>query len=295
MAQDRPIRLLVGFAPGGSTDLLGRMAATALAEELPRTVVVENRAGANSLIATQAITRAMPDGSALLFAASAHTTNLTVNRTLPYDPVGDFTPLRVVGTVEHLLVVSPGIAAPDLPALVALARTRPEGLTYASFGVGGTSHLAGELLAKATGGRFVHVPYQGTGPALLDVIAGNVDLFFASAPTALPPVRDGRVQAIAITGAARDPSLPAVPTLAELGYPDLSGVFIWYGVVGPKGMEEARAAQYSAALARGLTKPDVVARLLDNGVKPSALERAGFRAMLEAEVRRWRTLDVRAG
>ncbi len=298
--QQRPITLVVAYAPGGGTDIVAREFAPLLTEELGgQTVVVDNRGGAAGHVGSLSVARARPDGSTLLFAVS---TNVVVN---PHLQRGDrvdlataLTPVAQVSSYQYLLVVDPDLRVNTLQELVALAKSRPRGdLTFSSGGVGSNNHMAGILFAEAAGIRMEHVPYRGTAPALMDVVAHSVSMNFSSPPPAIPLVREGRLKALAVTGERRLPQLPEVPTLAEAGLP---GIVItgWHGVFAPAATPAAALDRLEAAARRAAASHKFAERLMTDGLEPAPERpRAAFAAAVREESAFWarkvRELDLK--
>jgi tripartite-type tricarboxylate transporter receptor subunit TctC len=227
----RPIRMVIPYPAGGSVDVSGRRLAEDVAAELGQPVVVENRAGANGIIATDFVAKAAPDGYTMLVSTlAAHAGNPAAVKSLPYDPIRDFAPVTVINTVPLLLVVHPSFPGETVAEIVRLARERPGKINYASFGTGGMAHLAGVQLELRGNVKMVHVPYKGGAPALADVLGGHVELYFSGINSALPHVRAGRLRAIAVTGATRSKALPDVPAVAETYKDYEAGVSpaVWY-------------------------------------------------------------------
>ncbi|MCK8787327.1 tripartite tricarboxylate transporter substrate binding protein [Roseomonas sp. NAR14] len=284
----RGITILVGVAPGGTADLAARVIAQELQPALPgnRPVVVENRAGAATQIATEALVRAPADGHTLLVAGAPFAVNPALFPRLPYDSVRDIAPLTLLVRNGLLLLVPAASPARDAAGLLALARQRG-GLNLASAGSGSMTHLAIELLAERTGTNLVHVPYRGSGPALPDLISGQVDAMFDNPSSALPLLREGRLRALAYTGEARFPSLPEVPALAET--PGLAGFSAenWFGLFARAGTPEPVLERLHAAVTAILRRPEVVARFRQDGSEAAPMSRAAFRDFVLAEMVRW--------
>ena len=235
----KPIRLVVPFPPGGSIDIMARRLAIPLTAKLGQSVVVENRAGAGSIVGGTFVAQAPNDGYTLLFASSSTLTLApAITTKLPYDPVKDFTPVSLVGDLPFLLLVHPSVPANSVQELIALAKSRGAGvLNYSSFGNATTNHFFGEMLNSMGGVKITHVPYKGGAPALTALIAGEVQIMFDSTPASMPRVQAGAVKALGITSAKRVSSYPQIPTIAEQGLPELVGG-AWFGVLGPGGMSE---------------------------------------------------------
>jgi tripartite-type tricarboxylate transporter receptor subunit TctC len=295
----RPVTLVVPYAAGGGTDITGREFAQVFAAETGMTMVVDNRGGAAGHVGSTSVARARPDGTTLLFAVS---TNIVVN---PHLQRGDrmdlataLAPVAQVSSYQYLLVVHPDVPARTLPELIAYIKSRPPGdLTYSSGGVGNANHLAGLLFSEAAGVRMEHVPYRGTAPALLDVVAGRVTMNFSSPPPAIPLVREGKLRAIAVTGERRIATLPDVPTLSEAGLP---GAVItgWHGVFAPAGVPAEQLDRLEAAALRAAATAKFRDRLEHDGLEPAPTRpRAEFAAVVRQESGFWATklkeLDIK--
>lgn len=283
---DKPIKILVGFAPGGFTDVAARLIGQKLAESLGQPVVVENRPGANGLIASDATAKSPADGYTLFMSSLGLTTNPLLVERVHYDPVKGFTPISLLAMVPNVLVANPGVPANNLKELLALARSRKAPLTQASAGNGSPGHLSGALLQVMTKIRLDHVPYKGSGPAMNDLLGGHVDISFPTIPTALPQVRSGKLKAIAVTGAKRSPMMPEVPTIAEAGVPgyDTGG---WYGLVAPPGLPKDIADLLSAEVVKIMKMPDVRERFISEAADPIGSNGPEMAAFLARDFKRW--------
>ncbi len=290
----RPIRIVVGFAPGGPTDRIARELAQGVHEAWGQPVVVENKPGAGSRIAFEHVARAEPDGYTLLLAALQTATNMSVYRHLNYDTLRDFAPVTQVTSTVLALAVTPSLEARTVAELVALAKARPGALTYATFGVASSAHFAGTLLEQHAGIRMTHVPYNGAAPAQSAIIAGQVDLGFMSALTAMPLLQSGRLRALAVTADKRLAQLPDVPTMAEAGFPGFE-VSSWQGLLAPAGTPPAIVAKLQREIARILALPEVRARLLAAAAEPVGSSPAAFRAYIQSEIAKWAAVARRAG
>ena len=282
----KPLRVLIGFVPGGFTDLAGRMVAQGLSEAFGQQVIAENRPGANGAIAAELTARAAPDGHTFYMASPGHTTNPILQSKTQYDPVKDFTPLSLFADIPNLLVIHPSVPSKTLREFMALARARPVYLTQASSGIGSPGHLSGELLQMMTGLKFVHVPYKGSGAALTDLLGGHVDLSFPTTAAALPHVAAGRLRALGITSPKRSQAYPDVPTIAEAGVPGFE-VMGWYGVVGPARMPKDVAGTLSNELVRLARRSDIRARLLRAGADPVGSSAEEFASFIATDHAKW--------
>ena len=296
---NKPIRLLVGFAPGGGTDIVARALAPKLSEILGAQVVVENRAGAAGTIAADAVAKAAPDGYTLLAGhANSNAIAPHVLQKIPFDPIADFTPITYIGYVPNVLVVHPSVPAKSVEELVALAKAKPGSMTYASSGVGSTQHLAGALFNQISGTQMNHVPYKGSGAAIVDLIAGQVNANFDTMPPVLPHVRDGKLRALAISTPRRLPQLADVPTFEEKGIRGFD-VTNWYSVMGPKGLPADLVARIDDAVRKAMADPEVRAKLDPQGVQFGGPQTpAAFAEFIRAENAKYakmvRELNVKA-
>jgi tripartite-type tricarboxylate transporter receptor subunit TctC len=284
---DRPVRILVGYPPGGGTDLVARLVAQPLGERWGQPVVVENRPGAAAIIATEAVVRAKPDGYTLLMA---YATELAVNpatfKKLPYDPVRDLAPIARLGAAPLVLAVHPSLPAQSIAELVSLAKSKPGTLSYSSSGQGSVHQFAGELFKLRTGADILHVPYKGSGPATADAVSGQVQVTFASVASVLRFVQSGRLRALAVTSPARSPQLPAVPTMKEAGVADVQ-LTSWYGLLAPAGTPAEVVKKIGADLAAVMGSP-----ALANGFSAQGLDMvhdspAQFAAFIREEAEKY--------
>jgi tripartite-type tricarboxylate transporter receptor subunit TctC len=281
----RPVRFVLPYPPGGPTDIMGRVVAQALTRDLPQPVVVENRAGAAGAIGTEAVARAAPDGATFLVNASAHVIVPHLVR-VPYDALADFAPVTNIASVPLMLVVTPGLPVRSVAELVAHAKANPGKLSFASSSNGGAPHLAGELFKLMAGVDMAHVPYRGSGQAVPDLIAGNVQVMFDSMPSSAGAVREGRLRALAVTTAGRQAAFPELPTVAEAGVPGYE-ISTWYGVWAPAGTPAAITARLHAAVAAALRGPDARERMAALGAAPVADAPEDFARFVRAESERW--------
>lgn len=289
-AQDKTIRIVVPFAPGGSGDLIPRLIAPALAELLGQTVVVENRAGAGGSVGTSFVARAVPDGLTLGVATvSTHGIYPTVMKRPPYDPLKDFTPVSNLARVPNVVSVHPSVPAKDMEEFVRLVRDPKSLLDYGSPGVGSLGHMMGELFKQAAQGFMVHIPYRGAGPALQDTLGGQVKVLFDNLPASLPHIKAGRLRAMAVAWPMRVPLLPQVPTFAEVGLPVLNGP-AWFGLVAPAGTPAGVVKRLQEAVAAAVVRPNVRERIEELGAVALGNSPDAFAQDLKAELIKWRAV-----
>ena len=264
----RPIKLVVPYAAGGPTDVLGRVVGEYLGRDLKQVVVVENKAGAQGAIGAEAVARSDPDGYTLFVtAASIFVLNPLLYKKLPYDPARDFRLLSVITDAPMIMEVNPSVPAKTVAEFVAYAKKNPGKLNFGSAGTGGTVHLAGEMFKQMAGVEMTHVPYKGAGPALQDLLSGNIQLMFDTLGTALPPVKSGMLRALGVSSTARIADLPDLPTIAESGYPDYA-VSVWYGIAAPSKVPDEIAGKIKASLDRALNDEAFRASLVKIGFPP---------------------------
>jgi tripartite-type tricarboxylate transporter receptor subunit TctC len=292
---NRPIRFVITYPPGGSTDFVGRPVAQKLSEFLGQPVVVDNRGGAGGVIGTMTVAQAAPDGYTLLLGTSAGLViNPLLNSKLPYDPFRDFTPISRTNVNPQALVANPSVPFNTVKDLIAYAKAHPGKLNVASSGVGTPNHLGAEMLKYLAKIDIVHVPYKGGGPAMNDLIGGQVQLQFSSIPTVLGHVRNGRVKMLAIGSARRSPALPDVPTIAEAGVPGYEYT-TWYGIFGPRGLPRPVVLQLNGDVVKALAAPEVGQRLMSQGAEPSASTPEELTRYMRDESARWAKVIKAAG
>ena len=291
---DRPIRLVVPFAPGGGTDLTARLISQRLPEALGKQIVVDNRPGGAGNIGTELVARAAPDGYTLLLAALSTTVNVSLFPKLPINPVKYFEPVSLFVTVPLLLVVHPSLPVQSVRDLVELAKAKPGQLNYSSGGMGTANHVAGELFKYMATVQMTHVPYKGGGPALVDLIGGQVHLFFGTMTLTSDHVKAGRLRALASTGAARVGAMPELPTVAESGVPGFE-VGAWYGVLAPLGTPRPIVSRLSGELARIVRAGDVRDLLRAQGADPVGSTPDEFAQHLRIEVDKWSKIVKASG
>ena len=283
---DHSLRLVVPYPPGGGTDIVARALGQKLGEAWKQTVVVDNRGGAGGNIGTELVARAVPDGHTLLIAISSFTVNPSIFKQLPWDPVRDFAPVSKVGSSAYILVVHPSVPARSVSQLIALARAKPDALSFASSGIGSPLHLAGELLKTRANINMVHVPYKGAGPAIIDLLTGQVQVLFGSSVTMLPHIGSGRLRALATTSVARLAAAPAIPTMAESGVQDCE-VDGWYGILAPAGTPPDRVRKLSDQLATILRTPEMRERFAKDGREAMGSTPEEFSRFIAAEIAKW--------
>lgn len=291
---EKPLRFLVGQAPGGATDIVARLVASKMTEAIGQNIVIENRTGAAGSIAAAAMAKSPPDGYTILVVSSSFSINPSLYARLPFDPQKDLAPVSFLAEAPFLLVVHPSVPAKSVKELVAIARAKPGVLAYGSGGNGSSGHLAGALLASMTGVNISHVPYRGTGPALIDVIAGQISFMFASIFSGLPHVKQQQLRVLAVTSAKRSSVLPQTPTVAEAGVPGYSTT-TWYGLLAPAGTPTAIVDRLADAANKAVTAPEVRDRILADGAEPDGGTPAEFRKRLAAEIAKWRLLVKSVG
>jgi tripartite-type tricarboxylate transporter receptor subunit TctC len=289
----KPIRFLVGFTPGGTNDIVARALAIKLTESMGQTVVVENRPGANTAIATELCARAVPDGHTILINSQGHATNPALTK-LSFDPVGDFAFISLLAEAQQLVVVHPSFPPKTVRELIAFSKQRPGQINYASSGTGTTIHLSAELFQFMTGIKWVHIPYKGGAPAVMDMLAGQTSLMFGSMPTVIQFARNGKLRAIAVTGAKRAPATPDIPTVAESGVPGYE-VTAWYGVSAPAKTPPAVVERLNSEMLRALKLPDVREQLKSQGADPVGSTPAQYTAFMQNEISKWAKVIAAAG
>ena len=290
----KPIRFIVPQPPGGTSDILARAFAQKLAESTRQQVVVDNRAGASGTIGTDLAAKSTPDGYTLLLAYTTHTTTPGIYGKLPYDPVADFAPITVATAAPLLLVVHPKIPVTSVKELIAYAKTRPAELNFCSAGNGSGSHLAGELFNMMTGVKLTHIPYKGSGPAITELIGGQVQLMFAGIVPIDQHVKAGRVRGIAVSSSKRSSAIPQVPTIAESGLPGFE-VVGWYGILAPARTPPAIIEQLHREFVKILQTPEIRDRLTSEGAEPVGNTPAEFTAFLKTDIARWAKVIKAAG
>jgi len=282
-----PIKLVIPLASGGATEMLARIAGTEASATLGQPIVIENRPGASGTIASAMVAKAAPDGYTLLFANFAtHAVAPTMFPSLRYDPIKDFTPISYLASSPHLLLVSSDLKAKSVTDLIALAKSMPGKLNYASSGVGSPLHLAGEYFNATAGVEIVHVPYKSSGPALIDLMSGRVQMMFDNLSTALPYVQSGKLRALAVTSNMRSLLAPDVPTVRESGLPGFE-TYGWWGVLAPAQTPPAALEKLTSAYRGAIKTPSVVAQLTKQGYIPVGSDPAAFATHIKSEIAKW--------
>jgi tripartite-type tricarboxylate transporter receptor subunit TctC len=291
----RPIRVVVGYAPGGTTDILSRLLAVHLSQSLGQQVIVDNRPGASAMIGTDVVAKAVPDGHTLLMTPSGtHTANLSLYRKMPYDTVKDFAPITLFAWVSNMIVTHPSTPINNLQDVIRLAKASPGKLTYASVGIGSVSHLSAEMLKNLAGIDIVHVPYKGGGPALAAIVSNEVTIMFAALPSANSFVQAKRIKPLVVTSPKRSPTLPEVPTVAEAGIEGLQ-VMEWYGALAPAGTPSGVVQKLHDELVAIIKRPEVTARFTELGADPAFMTPAQFQKQIESDIRMWAGVVKQSG
>lgn len=292
---DKVIRIVVPFAAGGSTDLIARKVAEGLGQRLSANVIVENRPGAGGTVGTEYVARQSADGYTILMGSvSTHGSAPCVYSKLPYDAVKDFTPLTVVATIPNVMSVNQSVPANTLQEFVALLKKEPEKYSFASNGQGTSNHLAAELFKTTAGVSMVHVPYRGSGPALIDLVGGQINMMMDVVMTSYPYIKDGKIKALAVTSPQRSTMLPDVPTVAESGYPGYEAM-VWFGMLAPANMPESLRQKLTDGLVQTLHAPAMKAYLEQQGAQVSDVAGPAFGTMIKDEISKWCQVVKQAG
>jgi tripartite-type tricarboxylate transporter receptor subunit TctC len=282
---NKPIKLVVAFAPGGGSDLIARLLASKLGDRIGQPVVVENRPGAGGQLGAEYALRQPADGYTLMLAAASYTVNPSVYK-MRFDAINDMTPIAQLARGPFVIAVNPKLPAKDLKELVALAKKEPGKLSYASAGTGSITHIVTEYFLDTTGAQISHIPYKGTSPALTDTISGQTQVIFGTVGSTLPFVKSGKLRAIAVTTPTRLPALPDVPTVAESGYPSYQ-VTNWHGIIAPKGLPRDIQLQLNKAINDCMHDPKMEATLAEDGLVPANGTPDDFGKLMASEVARW--------
>jgi tripartite-type tricarboxylate transporter receptor subunit TctC len=283
----KPIRMIVPFPAGGTTDILARSVGQKLGEAVGRQVIIDNRPGAGGNIGSDMVAKAAPDGYTLLMGTvGTHAINASLYAKMPYDHIQDFAPITLVAAVPNVLVVNPSVEAKSVRELIALAKAKPGQLSFASSGNGTSIHLSGELFKTMAGIDMLHVPYKGSAPALTDLIGGQVNLMFDNLPSSLPHIKAGKLRALAVTSGKRSPALPDVPTIAEAGLPGFEASS-WFGVFAPAGTPKEIITRLNMEIVKALTSPELKERLAAQGAEAVGNSPEQFAAHIRSETAKW--------
>jgi len=284
---DKPLRIIVPFAPGGGTDLIARLVADGMSKDLGQPVIVENKPGAGTIIGTDYVAKSLPDGNTLVMATFAHAVNPALQPKLPFNPEQDFAAVSLIGTSPNVLVVRPDRPYRTVRELVAAAKAAPGKLTYGSFGNGTSAHLAGALFASLAGVNLTHIPYKGSSPAITDLLGGQIDMMFTTVASVAQHITAGKLRAVAVTSARRSPAWPDVPTIVEAGVPGYMAES-WYGLYAPAGTPAATIARLNAAAKQAVKADSFRTRVEGEGLLPAAGAPEELDRYVRAEQARWR-------
>jgi len=292
----RPIRLVVPFAPGGGTDIMARSLAQKLSEAFGQTVVVDNRAGGGGTVGTETVIRANPDGYTMIIVSGSFAANAAVYK-LPYDSVNDIAPVALVGETGNVIALPLAVPIKSIQELIAYDKASPGKLNYGSTGTGGFTHLITELFNQLAGTKLTHIPYKGTGPALNDLLGGQIQVLFGSLPSTIPLIKQNRVRGIGVTTPKRSPALPDIPAIGE-AVPGYEAV-LWYGFWGPKGLPKNIVTLWNTEIRKALKQPDLQQRLANEGLDPSDAPPERFNEVVRRDVAKWirvvKTGNIKAG
>ncbi|MEW6334373.1 MAG: tripartite tricarboxylate transporter substrate binding protein [Thermodesulfobacteriota bacterium] len=291
---ERPIRLIIPFPPGGNTDIIARSIGTELSKNLGVTVVIENRGGAGGMLGSEIVAKAPPDGYTIMMVSASHVINPSMQKRIPYDTINDFAGISMVADVPTVLVVHPSVQAKTLKELIALARANPDKLNFASSGKGTVGHLSGELLKSMADIKMVHVPYKGNGPAMIDLLAGYVQMLFSSMPSALPHIQTGAIRSVVMTGAKRSSAAPTIPTMAEAGLPGFE-VSTGFGMFAPAKTPRPIIKRLHAEVVKSLQSPAVRQSLAGQGAEPVGSTPEEYDAFVRSEIAKWAKVCKDAG
>lgn len=292
----RPMRLVVTFPPGGSADFQARILGVKLGEQLGQQLVIDNRPGGSGIVALELVAKSQADGYTLLLGpVSALAMNPALFAKLPYDSVKDFAPISLTSRVTLALAAGPSLPANSVKELIALAKASPGKLSYGSTGIGNVTHLAGEMLKSAAGIDMVHVPYKGAGPQLIDVMSGNVSVGFTSLTAAIPHVRSGRLKAFVVTSKERMSAAPDIPTVAEVGMPEIEIAAGWFGILGPAHTPKAVVSRLNAEIVKAIETQEVRERFIGQGLTPVTSTADEFAALIKSDLTKWAKVVKQAG
>ena len=291
---NKPVRLLVTYAPGGASDIVSRLIASKLTDGLRQQVIVDNRPGASGIVASEILARSSPDGHTIIHVNVAHGANPTLYGKLPYDTAKDFSSVVLLALLPMVLVTHPSFPAKSVGELITVVKSKPGQFNYASAGAGSANHLSMELFMNATRTEIIHVPYKGGGPAIADLIGGQIPMMTITIPPAMPHVKSGKARALAVTGAQRSPALPDVPTVAESGFPGFE-FNEWQAILAPRGTPRDVIARLNAEINKALAQPDVKERLAALGAEGAGGTPEKLTAHIAAELVRWPPIIKQSG
>ena len=291
----KPVRIIVPFPPGGGLDLFARLVAAQMQDRLGQQIIVENRSGASGMIGAESVAKAAPDGYTVLFSTAAEIAiNQSLYRNIPYDPIRDFAPASYASHAALLFSVHPSIPALSVRQMIELAKQKPGQLTYASAGTGSVHHLAGELLKTIAGLNIIHVPYKGAGPAVIDMVGGQVSMGFSALPSSLPHARSGKLRPLAVTSRKRSDAAPDIATFVELGFRQID-IVSWYGVLAPSRTSADIVIRLSTEVNAAASRPEIKAKLLQQGIDVIGTTPDEFGRFIQSEVARYANIIRESG
>ncbi len=282
----RPVRMVVPYPPGGANDIIARLLSPSLTQQLAQNVIVDNRGGGNTLIGSEIVATSTPNGYTLLVVAAGHAINPSLYKKLPYDTARDFVPVAQFGDGAYVLVAHPSTGVSSSAELITLARSKSGQVTYASSSTGNLTHLAAEMFSSLAGVKMLHVPYKGGNPAMADLLAGRVHVFFSTVAVARPHLQSGKIRGLGVTTSKRTPALPNVPTIAESGLPGYA-VSGWYGLVAPKGTPKMAIERLHTVIQVALREQEIKERLLGIGVEATEVSTAEFGKLIDTDIAKW--------
>ena len=282
----RPVRIIVPYPPGGANDTVARILAPGMTELLGQSLVIDNRGGGNTIIGSELAAKSAPDGHTILMVAAGHAINPSLYPKLPYDSAHDFAAVALIGDGAYVLVANPALGVATVHELIALARSKPGQITYASSSIGNFTHLAAELFSSLAGVKMLHVPYKGGGPAMLDLLGGRVSIFFSTVAVARPHIQSGRIKALGVTTPRRSVALPETPTIAEAGLPGFAASG-WYGFIVPAKTPKAAIDRLNSAVNTAIRPPDIREKLASVGVEAAESTPAQFGELIASDIAKW--------
>jgi tripartite-type tricarboxylate transporter receptor subunit TctC len=293
---NRPLRLVVSFPPGGSADFQARILGVRLADQLGQQIIIDNRPGGSGVVALELVAKGAPNGYSLLLGPmSGLTMNPAIFSKLPYDSLRDFAPISLTSRVTLALAASPALAASSVKELIALTKASPGKISYGSTGIGNVTHLAGEMLKSLAGIDLIHVPYKGAGPQLVDVMSGNVGIGFTSLVGAIPHVRSGKLKGLVVTSKQRASAAPDIPTVAEVGFPEIEICTGWFGILAPAHTPKTIISRLNTEIVRAVQAPDTQARFVGQGLDPAWSTAEEFATLIKTDIGRWDKIIKQAG